>query len=167
VLLATAAFLAASLVGGCAHSDAGGVPQTQRVAGATYKGPLTRTIKYPNLGFTFAPPKGRTAVLSPADAFAGNDFYPSSTTTPTMYLVLVTTQMGGIVQADGSVKDTIVDRLAYALIWKGFTCSPVGGPAPPGSSAAPIRTFKNCTAVSVIDATTGKGLGAAGGSGTP
>jgi hypothetical protein len=58
------------------------------------------------------------------------------------------------------VDGPVVDRLAYVMFWTGFSCSPIGSPpAPPGSTPAPIPTYKNCAAFTVVDATTGQGLG--------
>ena len=78
---------------------------------------------------------------------------------PTITFALATSEVGGRVQADGSVKRRLNATPAWILYWSGLSCYPVsGGPLKVGEDPAATEGPKPCTKVAVIDATTGQYL---------
>jgi hypothetical protein len=77
---------------------------------------------------------------------------------PTITLALVSTDVGGRVRADGSVRRVLDGSPAWILTWAGLTCFPVSG-GPAVSSAAPEAASAAaypCTRTSLVDATSGR-----------
>ena len=75
---------------------------------------------------------------------------------PTITFALATSEVGGSLRTDGSVKRRLNATPAWILYWSGLSCYPVsGGPAMAGQDPAATEGPKPCTKVAVIDATTG------------
>jgi hypothetical protein len=161
-LLVAGAALAATAIAGCAHTLPTGPARGTADLSPTDAGPLTKTITYSGTGITLAPPNGRAAMISSAKAFAACSDNPCPTSAaPTIYLASATTDSMGKIQPDGSAQPTIVNRLAYAMIWIDVPCSRSGGTPVPAGSTAPSPVKYKCLAVALIDATTGQFLAGA------
>jgi hypothetical protein len=99
-------------------------------------------------------------VLSAAAAYGlcatANNAECETSPGPTITFALATSDIGGQVQADGSVKSRLTRTPAWILYWSGITCYRVsGGGLAPGQDQSATSGPKPCTKVAVIDATTG------------
>jgi len=153
--------LAVCVLTGCASVAQRNTPgQAPGVAlpAATYAGSPDRVITYPNIGVTLKPSGNALAAKDWSSIYTSCDKTICPTTSgPTVYLALATTDNNGSIGTDGAVKATTVDRLSYAMVWTGVPCSPSGHA--PGDTSAPVKS--KCTVVVLVDATTGAFLGSA------
>jgi hypothetical protein len=120
----------------------------------------TTVADFANAGLRLdAVPLNLQPAVSAASAYAQCATNPAakcdSDHAPTMTFALATSDVGGQVQADGSVKRALNQTPTWVLYWSDLTCYAIsGGPIGPGSTPAP-STPQPCTKVAVVDATTG------------
>ena len=116
----------------------------------------------PQVGATLAPPpEDARPATDAANAYSVYqetlphewDTYPHS-----VQLTLYSSSVYGEIQADGSVKPTYEDVLAWAVIYRGVPIHKIGG-APPIQTDLPTPSpaiTPSCDFVFLVDATTGK-----------
>lgn len=96
------------------------------------------------------------AVSAYADCATAGNAHCDQTHGPSMLFALASSDIGGTVQADGTVKRALNRSPVWVLTWN-LTCVPEsGGPLTNlQASAEPGPTPRPCTRVAVVDATTG------------
>jgi len=159
-LVAATAALTTLIVGGCGRTIREYGPGGTAL-GATYAGPMTRTVTFSYIGYTFDPPGSQAPAITPDQAFVGcsqvGNVCPTAVQ-PTIYLARATTSDMAI--ANDGQASPIDHRLVYVLIWKNFKCSPgSGGPGNTRAHSLSPITAHDCLAIDLVDADTGDDLG--------
>ena len=132
---------------------------------AVSSGALTAPVDYKTL--TLAVPSqadiASAATLAPSAALnvcAANAYTcPTDSGTATIQLARASTDSGGTLNADGSVTRAINNRLVYVLTWANANCPAHGGAVQPEGAVVAPPVARTCTAVVLVDAASGKGLG--------
>lgn len=131
-------------------------PMSSGTFSSSYAGALPHTVTYRGVGLTLEPPGEVTPAVSPQDAShacsSGEAVcYDKPATT---VLALATTTQSGTANNDGSITPLLKATPVYATTWANIRCLPAGGPPQPAPT--PPVEASDCTAVSLVDALSGK-----------
>jgi hypothetical protein len=131
---------------------------------ADYLGPIVRAYSDPNTGISLSvPPADATATIAWQQAvvqcFSGAGICDRANGTIRVSLAIGFNPQSGGALPDGSIDPTMNHDLVYVLAQTQGSCAPVG----PAGTNTPPSTYPSCTALSFIDAHTGRGVGAVSG----
>lgn len=161
--LATLAALAGHLVFGATPTSTG-------VDSVTYTGAVTTIVRYPEFGLTVAPPKVAPTLTwqQVYQLCVSSGLCEPGWTTMKITYGLVTADTPATIHADGTVTRDVVNHPAYVLTRDAVAphCPLPAGPRP-GGVTSPPTVASVCTAVVVLDATTGATLTSAENTSTP
>ena len=132
---------------------------------ADYLGPIARDYSDPNTGISLGvPPADAKATIAwrqaVAQCFSGAGICNTTGGTIRVSLAIGSNPQSGEVLADGSIDPTMHQNLVYVLAQTLSSCAPVGGAS---GTNTPPSTYPSCTALSFIDAHTGRGVSAVSG----
>jgi len=133
---------------------------------ADYLGPIARDYSDPNTGISLSvPPTDAKATVAwqqaVAQCFSGAGICNRAGGTIRVSLAIGYNPQSGEALPDGSIDPTMNQDLVYVLAQTVGPCAPVGG-GPSGTNTPP-STYPSCTALSFIDAHTGRGVSAVSG----
>jgi hypothetical protein len=133
---------------------------------ADYFGPIGRDYSDPNTGISLSvPPADATATIAwrqaVAQCFSAAGICSRAGGTIRVSLAVGYNPRSGEALPDGSIDPTMNHDLVYVLAQTLGSCAPVGGG--PSGAKTPPSTSPPCTALSFIDAHTGRGLSAVSG----
>ena len=131
---------------------------------ADYLGPIVRDYSDPNTGISLSVPPADAKATVPwqqavAQCFSAAGICNRAGGTIRVSLAIGYNPLSGEALPDGSIDPTMNRDLAYVLVQTLGGCAPVG---PAGTNTRP-STYPSCTALSFIDAHTGRGVGAVSG----
>lgn len=139
------------------------------VSTAQYDGAVTQEVNYPGINIDLLPPAPGVAPATSWERAANLCVTPNQRVVcgdyqvaPHVNLATVTTDDGAKINADGSLTPTIDHELMYVLTWVQPCGAPVAGPEVPSGVSPPSAVGKTCTFLTLIDATSGQYVLAAG-----
>ncbi|MBO0867167.1 MAG: hypothetical protein J2P15_01245 [Micromonosporaceae bacterium] len=158
--------LSLTVLCGCTSARAGEAPAAHGASdppGSPFFPPPTSTGRlaapqhFPAAGIDLAvPPSAASPAISATQAYAlcsTGDAICVPGKAPTIQLAIANVPKTGKIGPRGELISSIVDALAYVMIWTGAPCLAAGGP--PGSSQPPVQS---CTVIDLIDARSGRVL---------
>lgn len=133
---------------------------------ADYLGPIARDYSEPNTGISLSVPPVDAKATVPWQQAVARCFSDAGICNRAGGTIRVTLAIGynpqsGEALPDGSIDPTMNQDLVYVLAQTLGPCAPVSG-GPSGENAPP-STYPSCTALSFIDAHTGRGVSAVSG----
>jgi hypothetical protein len=136
-----------------------------------YGGALVQSVNFAHLGVQLDPPP---ASVSPRISWQSANGLCAShlavcgdyNIAPHITLALVSTDNGATINPDGSLTRTVNNELTYVMTWSALPCGPyAGGPYIPPGIVRPTPPATSCFFMTLVDANTGKFLGAGQSSG--
>jgi hypothetical protein len=133
---------------------------------ADYLGPVARDYSDPNTGISVSVPPADAKPTVPwqqavAQCFSAAGICNKAGSTIRVSLAIGYNPQSGEALPDGSIDPTMNQDLVYVLSQTLGSCAPVG--VGPSGTNAPPSTYPSCTALSFIDAHTGRGVSAVSG----
>jgi len=131
-----------------------------------YLGPIARDHSDPNTGISLSVPPADAKATVPwqqavAQCFSGAGICNRAGGTIRVSLAIGYNPQSGEALPDGSIGPTMNQDLVYVLVQTLGSCAAVGGGA--SGTNTPPSTYATCTALSFIDAHTGRGVSAVSG----